>query len=359
MKINAEKFKSMVSKAMKAVSNNKMIPITQLMNISVSDNKLTLITTDATNYLYVIDDIEADDFNVTVSADIFGKLVSKMTSDNITLTLDNNTLEVTGNGAYTIELPLDENGNIIEYPNPYAAIKESDYTESQLSLSMIKLIHDTVKPSLATSLELPVITNYYIGDKVIATDRYKIASIDSQLVDSPIVVSSDYLDLLDVITTDSIKTLINKDSIICIADNIIVFGKFTYSADAYPCDSINDLLDTDIDNVCHVNKIELLNLLDRMSLFTNDITSRSTPITLDFNDNGITISNKSGKSNETVLYIDNKDHKSFRCAVNIELLVSQVKAYAGDSIEIHYGHDNLIKFVDGSITQIIALYSEE
>ena len=53
--INAVKLQEMVSRASKGVGNNKLIPITSLNCIEVKDNVLTLITTDATNYLYITD----------------------------------------------------------------------------------------------------------------------------------------------------------------------------------------------------------------------------------------------------------------------------------------------------------------
>ena len=51
--IKTTELQEMVSKASKCVSNNKLIPITSLMNIKVCNHKLTLTTTDAINYFYV------------------------------------------------------------------------------------------------------------------------------------------------------------------------------------------------------------------------------------------------------------------------------------------------------------------
>ena len=119
--LKTEKLKEMVSRAVKGVGNNKLIPLTSLMAIEVKDNKLTLITTDATNYLYVCEDkIVADDFYVVVDANVFSKLISKMTCENVTLEVSSGiwVLNVKGNGNYKIELPLDENGEPIKYPDP-------------------------------------------------------------------------------------------------------------------------------------------------------------------------------------------------------------------------------------------------
>ena len=48
LSIKTEKLKEMVSRSIKGVGNNKLIPLTSLMAIELKDGKLTLITTDAT-----------------------------------------------------------------------------------------------------------------------------------------------------------------------------------------------------------------------------------------------------------------------------------------------------------------------
>jgi hypothetical protein len=79
---------------------------------------------------------------------------------------------------------------------------------------------------------------------------------------------------------------------------------------------------------------------------------------MSFNKSGIIVTNKSGKSVETIEYQSVKKHKDFDCIADIEFLMSQIKAYASDVIELHYGRENSIKLVDGNITQIVALNEE-
>ena len=92
------KLQEMVSKAIKGASNNKMIPITSLMAIQWQDGVLTLITTDAANTLKIIDKVEGEEFYVVVQTELFSKLVAKTTTETITLTLKESSLEVKGNG---------------------------------------------------------------------------------------------------------------------------------------------------------------------------------------------------------------------------------------------------------------------
>ena len=55
LKIKTLKMQEMVSKAIKGASGNKMIPITSLMAIELKENVLTLTTTDASNYVKIIE----------------------------------------------------------------------------------------------------------------------------------------------------------------------------------------------------------------------------------------------------------------------------------------------------------------
>ena len=119
--LKTEKLKEMVSRAVKGAGNNKLIPITSLMAIELENGTLSIITTDATNYLYVKEEhVVGQDFWVTVPVDVFSKLVARMTCENITLDLNTElgVLSIKGNGNYKIELPLDEDGNLIKYPDP-------------------------------------------------------------------------------------------------------------------------------------------------------------------------------------------------------------------------------------------------
>ena len=352
MKVNTEKFKELVSKSIVGASNNKLIPITQFMGIKKFNDAIQLITTDATNYLYVYGNIDADitdDIEVTVYAEQFAKLISKMTSKEITLEIKDNALEVTGNGTYSIELPLDETGEIIKYPNPASEIKSKP--NNKIALSDIRVILDTIKPSLATDMSTPALANYFVGDKIMATDSYKIASFDKQILDNDYLISPELLDLFSVISADTVTYVVENDSILFDAGDIVIYGKL--ANEEYPVEVLEKLIEEEFPSVCKINKADFLNALDRMSLFVSKYDDKA--IRLYFEKDGVIVANKNRKSNEKLDYASSNKHKDFDCVIDIEFLTTQIKAYASDVVELHYGKDNSIKLVDGNITQVIAL----
>lgn len=357
--INTEKLKEMISRAVKGVGNNKLIPLTSLIAIELKDGKLTLITTDATNYLYIIEDkVVGDDFYAVVDANTFSRLVSKMTCENIVLDIKNNILNISGNGNYKIELPLDENGEAIKYPNPYEEFDLSEDTKSEIiNRTTIQVILETIKPALATTLENPCYTGYYMGQQVVATDTYKIACMDIELFKQARLISSEMLDLLAVINDERIEVNIVDDSVIYTTPTCIVVGKFMEGIEDFAIDPIMDLVRTDFSSHCTIPKNALLQLLDRLSLFVG--TYDKNAIYLTFTRNGLQVSSKAANGIELIDYVSSNNFIDFTCAVDIQMLINEVKAIRNDVIELHYGEDNAIKMTDGNITIIVALLEDD
>lgn len=356
--MKTEKLKEMVSRSVKGAGNNKLIPLTSLIAIELKDGVLTLITTDATNYLYIKEEkLSGEDFYVVVDVNVFSKLISKMTCENVTLEIkkDLSALEVRGNGTYKIELPLDENGEFIKYPDPYKKITELQDCGT-INKTTISVILETIKPSLATTLENPCYTGYYVGDQVVATDTYKIASMAVKLFDESKLISAELMDLLSVINAEKIKVGVVENDIVFRAPDSIIVGKLMDGLEDFAIDPIMNLVNMEFDSSCAVSKNALLQLLDRLVLFVGPYDKNAVHLT--FTKDGLQVSSKTTTGIEIVDYISSDNFKDFTCAVDIQMLINEVKAISNDVIEIYYGEDNAIKFVDGNITIIVALLED-
>lgn len=356
--MNTVKLQDMVARAVKGASNNKLIPITSLMAIELKPNHtLTLTTTDATNYLYIDENkVEGDEFYVVVPVDVFSKLIARMTCENVTLILhpEIKILEVKGNGNYKIELPLDENGQLIKYPDPYKSDVSNDI---KLNLSTVKVILDTLKSALATTLENPCYTGYYVGDSVIATDTYKIANMDINLFNMPVLVSAELMNLLSVITEENIYVNINKDVLQFATDTCRVYGRAMEGIEDFAVEPIMSLVNTEMDSWCSLNKTQLLQVLDRLSLFVGPYDKNAVRFT--FTREGLEISSKASSSVEMIPYISSKDFREFTCMIDVQMITQEVKAIQTDVIEMYYGEDNAVIMKDGNITIVVALLEDE
>ena len=355
LKIGTVKLQEMVSRAIKGAGNNKLIPLTSLMSIKLENKILTLTTTDATNYLYISEPgIEGEDFSITVPVDTFSKLIARMTCENVTMELKENSLQVHGNGKYDIELPLDENGEPIKYPDPLADVELKKTAE--LSYTTVNNILNSVKPALAVTLEEPCYTGYYVGDKVVATDTYKVASMDTAILKKPKLISPEMMNLLSVMTAEKIKVCIKDSNIIFYTDGCVVYGNEMEGIEDYAIDAISSLVETEFESRCKIAKAGLLQLLDRLSLFVGIYDKNA--VVLTFTKEGLQVSSKASNGVELIPYVESENFKDFVCSIDIEMLSSQIKGQTTDIIELYYGLDNAIKMVDGNITQIVALLED-
>lgn len=355
LKLKTLKLQEMVSKSIKGASNNKMIPITGLMAIVLKKGVLTLITTDATNTLKVMEkDIEGDEFYVVVQTDIFSKLVAKTTTETITLTLKENSLEVKGNGTYSIELPLDEEGQLIKFPE----YKFDDKAEkATINLSTVKVLLNANKAALAETMEIPCLTGYYFDDTVLTTDSYKVCSNDIKVFPNKVLLPSELLELLAIMDEEKITVQQSGSKILFTTGNVIVYGTELDGIEDYPAEAVQAYLETEFKSVCKLPKSALLNVLDRLALFVS--TYDKNGVYLTFTNEGVIFSSKRSNGTELIKYQGSENFQPFTCCADIELLHSQIAAQDGEVVELWYGHEKAIKMVSGKITQIVALLEDD
>ncbi len=356
MKVNTTKLQEMVARAVKGASNNKLIPLTSLMAIKLKDNQLTMQTTDATNYLYITSEVEGDDFYVVVPVEAFSKLIARLTCDTVTLQVTDDYLKVVGNGTYKIELPLDEDGSMIKYPDPVASIEE--YTvDEYINLSTVQTILATEKSALAVTLENPCYTGYFAGNSVVATDTYKIASLSEKLFKTSKLISPEMMNLLAVMTADKIAVTEKDNTLIFKTDDCVVYGPTMEGIEDYAIDAITELVESEFPSMCRLSKLTMLQVLDRLSLFVGAYDKNGVYLT--FTEDGLVITSKASSGTELIPYIENKDFIEYTCCIDITMLISQIKSQIGDVVELYYGDDTAIKMVDGNCTQVIALLEDE
>ena len=366
LSINTNQLQSLVTKAIKGASNNKIFPMTCLMAIDYafdtdkSFGKLSLTTTDLTNYLTVsLDEVSActDELHLVVYAENFAKLISKMTSESVTLEFDGEFFTVSGGkSSYKIELPLDVDGTFVKMSVP--EIDESNTNTKIVKLSAIKNILTTAKTSLATTLDTPCYTAYYIGDNILSSNGYKICCIKEKLLDTPVLLGSVTIDLLDLAESDLNCVLVGDSIKFSTADgNYILRTKVYEGIESYSADAITQLAESEFEASVVLNKNDMLQALDRLSVFVGEYDRNV--IFMHFGEDGLTLTNKAKAGTEQIDYVSKNGDLVFDCAIEIDLLTSQIKAQQNDDFKLYYGLPNCVKIADDNIVQIIALFVEE
>lgn len=357
IKVKALELQDMVGKAVKCVSNNKLIPLTSLMSVRVENHILTLATTDATNYFYVSkkEPVECEDFEVCVMADLFTKLIQKITAETVEIEVENAIMRVKGNGVYTMELPLDENGATIKFPKKINSEMRDD--GGIIKLSTIKNILNFNKASLAVNMEMPVLTSYYCGDKVITSDRFKICSTNIKLFKSPMLITATLMELLGVMSDEDIVVSLSEKDIILSTHTETVYAPITDGVDTYPVDAITSLVESGFSSMCKISREAVLNVIDRLSLFVSPYDKKG--IYLTFSNEGIMFSSKKSSGQELIPFVASENFAPYTCCIDIEMLKSQIATQDEDNVELHYGSEVAVKMVTKNIVQIVALMEDD
>jgi hypothetical protein len=275
-----------------------------------------------------------------------------MTCDEVTLEVADNALNVIGNGKYQIDIPLEDDGSVVKLPNPVDNFKK-DKKIGTINSSDILTALTSIKPALATTMEYPWFTCYYVKDRVVATDTYTVADYAKGFLDEAKLISSNVMDLLGLFT-DDISVYVDEDKMLFETDKGLVYAAVPNGIENYSIGDIQGLVQQEFDHSCKIVKSALLNLLDRISLFVGVYDNGK--ITLSFTKDALEVISK--YANEKVSYTSSENAGEFTCSTDVNTLITQVKAQAGDEITIQYGKDNALKIIDGNITSVVALLEE-
>lgn len=352
--IGTARLQALINKAVRGAGCNKLIPMTSLIAIKLQDGTLTVTTTDATNYLSLVEkNVVGDDFYVAVQVDLLAKLVARLTCDEVTLEVTDNSLDVIGNGKYQIELELDDEGNVVKLPNPIESFDKSNKIGEADSHSILTAL-TSIKPALWTTEDYPWYSCYYVSDKITATDTFTIATCSQGFLDEPKLISSIVMDLLGLFN-GNIVVYATDDKILFESEGGFVYGTIPSGIENYSIEDLYALIDQKFDNSCKVVKSSLLNLLERIALFVGAYDDDK--ITLAFGNDGLTIT--SSYANEKIVYTENNGSVEFVCQTDIKTLMPIVKAQTSSEFVIEYGAENAIKIVDGDIISVVALLTED
>lgn len=359
MKIKTEILQKMMTKAIKGASNNKMLPLTSLIGIEARGDILTLTTTDGSNQLEVMQKIElgtnitvSNEFYTIVNAETFAKLVGKTTKEFIELENKENYLLFIGNGDYKLEIAINEEGEMARFPE----VKNIEKEAEAIDIKALKEALEISKSSVAKTMGVPFLTGYYVGvDGVITTDRQLVCDLKKELVKEPLLISSEIAELLKLIDEEKVNLLKEDNNLIFYTDTITISGKELEGKDIYEdkvIPSINNLTKLKYKNNIIVNRQELLNVLDRMSLFVSDYDKNG--VHLAFTKEAVLV--KSQKSNAQEL-IDGKctSEEEYNVLVDIEMLKNQLNSLQEENVAIYFGQDKSIELKENNIILVISL----
>ena len=90
LKLQTSVVKTLTSKVVKGMGNNKMLPITEMIGINIENNVLSFVSTDGKNTVQSHFKLEEPTENISfaINGNSFAKLVQKTTTESVTLSIE-------------------------------------------------------------------------------------------------------------------------------------------------------------------------------------------------------------------------------------------------------------------------------
>lgn len=354
--LKTETLQNLVNKAVKGMSDNKMLPITEMIGINISGNKLSLVTTDGRNKVEVLDTIENssnEELGIAVKGADFSKLVQKTTSQNITLTVEDNKLEVKGNGNYTFPLLTDEDGELVKL----VSIVPEGVDIQEVNVADLKNSYLLNKESVATTMETPAYTGFYYDENgSITTNSMKISYVKSKTLTNPVLLYASFVELFALLEDEKAQVIQNNSDIYVKTNTVILKGSKMDELSEFPVSNIKPFLEQDMEHKVRVNKQALLDLLERISIFVKPYDKNG--IRIDFTSKGMAIWTIKGDSNEVLPYSGSDNVVDHTVKVDVTNFKALVSSNPEEEVTIHYGSPVALKMTFGNTIQIISLQDD-
>lgn len=312
MIIRLDELKPICSKILFALDSSGISELTDVVQIKSEDSNVTLNVTNSEYFVTIkLPSTGINDFNATINADSFLKLIPQFTKEEVELEVVENALKVTCDGKYTLPLIYDNN-NMLELPKI-----EIDNIKNQFDIesTVLKSILDyNSKEFNKGEIVKPVQTLYYIDEKGAITFTSG-ACVNSFELAEPIkiLLNQKLVRLFKFFTDGVIKFTLGEDTLEGGAisqtkvrfetENICITAKIPSNETllkSFPVEAIRKTSLIEYDYNFTLNKNALIRALNRLIIFDKN---REAGCNLRFLNNMLQLANERCTENvETIEY---------------------------------------------------------
>ncbi len=364
MIIRCSELQKICSKILLAVDNNISSNINETLAIYTEANFLYLAVTNREYFVKIKLDIQEEiEFNATVAADLFLKLISKMTTETVEFKFVDNYLIIIGNGTY--KLPMIYDGDeLLKLPE----ISIDNVTSTfDVNTSVLHSIANYNSKELSKKFVAanPVQNLYYIDNKGCITftsgacvNKFTLQTTVKFLLNDKIVK------LFKLFTEEIVSVNYGNDTL----TNGVVQSKIKLKTDSVELTAIINSDENMINSVPEsairqrafdnydysvvINKKSILDAVDRILLFSE--TSLSSYGKLIFSKDRVCLSNEREDNSESIYYENNLENDIDYTAIfdltDLRLIISGVKS---DYITLNFGNGQAAVLIENNIYNII------
>lgn len=369
MILKTKNLQEVCSKILPAVESSELSNILDTLQLKVVDKELFLSVTNKEYYVKAkLDITDETNFNATVGASLFLKLVSQLTVEDVELTVNENCLNVKANGSYRFPLIYD-NDKLLELPTIEVKniTKEFDIPSAVLNSILTYNLKELDKGIVSR----PVQKLFYVDEQGAITFTTG-ACVNSFTLDQPVKLlfnkrlvklfklfqdcqvhfrlAYDTVDNSDIIQTkvefsnDTIKItsiLTSDDSMLSQVPVVAIRGR---ADNLYPYSVV-------------LSKNDLIQTLNRIYLFTsnsNEADMRNN-ISFTFNKDAVEVSDVRGDNKETIKYLNAASgiETTYNATLDVVDLKLTLDTCVEPSITLSFGDGKAFVLSRGSVKNVI------
>ena len=336
--ISSEKFLKTIQPLMGIIVNNPALPIIENLLLEVNGNQLNVKATDLDNTIINCTNIESEsNDSIAVNAKLLSETLRTFPEQPLTFkkNKDNNTLDIISDqGNYTISyVNSDEFPNTPEVTESQSIIINSTTLTRGIQHTLFAAGNDELRPVMS-GVYIEINTNNIL---FVSTDAHKMVKYESKLESdntTSFIVPKKPLQLLKNSINElnkEIQIKYNKTNVIYSIENMQIYCRLIDGN--YP--NYNAVIPKENPNKLHVDRIELLNSLKRISIFSNQSTHqvkfKLQGNTLDISGEDIDFSNK-GNEKIKVEYAG----EDMEIGFNGKFLLEILNTLEAEKINIHF-----------------------
>ena len=259
VKLKTESLQVAAAKAAKGSGNLSMLAITSSIGIEIKDTDLVLTTTDnSTNVEVKIKDVvkEPVQFYACTNSDLFCKLIAKQTSETVVLDLQENCLQVTGDGVYNLPLVQDEEGTM----GRIVPIDVQALSSTKIDAKELKKMLKYNKLAVSKQFDTPMYTGYCTADNKVYTFNGNTACItELELKDIKLLLPSRLVDLFSLFEDKFVTVTAVSNKVKFESEDVILSGTVLEGLDEYPVEPLaNTVYSEEFTQTVKTNKNKLM-----------------------------------------------------------------------------------------------------
>lgn len=268
MKLNLEIVKNLVTKISKASLINKHCPVSNFLGIKfVEDSGIYLHATDLDNHIIVNTKITSiHDFYAVVNQEQFCKLISKLDSEYIEITKNDECVVVTSNKAeYKFELALDENGMPVVLDEFEEPVEYFDIDTKSLNTCL-----SVLDSAISVDVSKPILQNYCFSTHAsMSTDGRRLCYVKESIFNESYLIPPKLFDLMQLFIDRSVSYGISENGLFMKSSGILIIGLYVDEFNKYPIKHSDTFVNYETSISFKLSKVLLVRLLDKIRLFVN------------------------------------------------------------------------------------------